>query len=470
MQSGIGVRTRLRLSIGLLGLIVVVSAVVLTYALETVASALHTSKAADVAIQHVLELNQLTSEIEFNWEKRPIEQWIDAQHHLDQAIVELAKLPHQAEDAALQDRLHHNSIDIAALFARWTKSGWRDTETPDVSRLIASSIMIRLRAMESITHRLVDRSNAAVAEQMTELGALLAACLLAITGAIVALFFVKRRIVASIDGFARAMIAVGEGQETVQIAILGHDEFGRLAQTFSAMHEKLVRSHTALSDSNAQLIEQAAERRSAETRFRAAIDVMESGFALFDAEDRLIACNDGFTDAGTRATFGNPEGHTFEEIFRAFAQSELTATEALDDREAWLQKRLALHRDPPAHPFEVEWTNGQWMRVTERKTADGGTVGIWTDISALKRREHQMGEINGKLALAHLELKQGSAMLQAVADAMPLRDPREVGVGRPHGAGVVLQHEHAHRPVEPGVRVRRHELRTERRVAEFEQG
>jgi diguanylate cyclase (GGDEF)-like protein/PAS domain S-box-containing protein len=423
MQSSLGVRTRLRLSIGLLGAIVVVSAVVLTYALETVSTALRTAKAADVAIQHVLELNQLTTEIEFNWEKRQIQQWSAAQRALNAAIEDLAKLARDPEDAALQDRLRHNSADIAALFARWTNHGWADggsAEQPGVSRLIASSIMIRLRAMESITQRQVDRSNRAVSEQMAQLAVLLAVCLLAVTGATVALFFVKRRIVSSIESFSRAITAVGEGQETVPLAILGHDEFGRLAQTFGAMQEKLAKSRAALSDSNAKLIDQAGERRAADARFRAAIDVMESGFALFDAEDRLVACNDGFTDAGTRATFGNPEGHTFEEIFRAFAEAELTATEALADREAWLQKRLALHRNPPAQPFEVEWTNGQWMRVTERKTADGGTVGIWTDISALKRREHQMGEINAKLALAHLDLQQGSAMLQAIADAMPI--------------------------------------------------
>jgi diguanylate cyclase (GGDEF)-like protein/PAS domain S-box-containing protein len=423
MQSGLGVRTRLRLSIGLLGAIVIVSAVVLTYALKTVSSALNTAKAADVAIQHVLELNQLTSEIEFNWEKRPIQQWNAAQRALNVAIEDLAKLPHDPEEAALQDRLRHNSADIVALFARWThhgEAGGASAEQPDVSRLIASSIMIRLRAMESITQRLVDRSNNAVSQQMMQLGILLAACLLAATGATVALFFVKRRIMNSIESLSRAMTAVGEGQEAVPLANLGHDEFGRLAQTFSAMHEKLAKSRAALSDSNAKLIQQAAERRAAEARFRAAIDVMECGFALFDAEDRLVACNAGFTDTGTRTTFGNPEGYTFEEIFRAFAEAELTAVDAVDDRAAWLQKRMALHRNPPQHPFEVQWTNGQWMRVTERKTADGGTVGIWTDISDLKRREHQMAEVNAKLALAHLDLRQGSAMLQAIADAMPI--------------------------------------------------
>jgi diguanylate cyclase (GGDEF)-like protein len=422
MIAGIGVRAKLRLSILLLGLIVVVSAVVLTYALQAMDAALRTSKAADVTIQRVLELNQLTTEIEFNWEKRPIAQWGEAQRTLNQAIQDLASLPHAPDEAALQDRLRHNSADIAALFARWIHSGrvtGGPAQQPAVSRLIASSILIRLRAMEAITHRLVDRSNDAVAQQITQLAILLALCLSAVTGAIVALFFVKRRIVSSIDSFSRAMTAVGEGQEAVPLATLGDDEFGRLARTFNAMHEKLWKSRSALSDANGELIRAAGERKAAEARFRAAIDVMESGFALFDAEDRLVAHNAGFTDSGTKARFGNPDGHTFEEIFTAFAEADLTATEAVENREAWFEKRLALHRNPPARPFEVQWTNGQWMRVTERKTADGGTVGIWTDITDLKRREHQLAEINTKLAVAHLELRQGSAMLQAIADALP---------------------------------------------------
>jgi diguanylate cyclase (GGDEF)-like protein len=421
MTRGISVRTRLRLSIGLLGLIVIGSAIVLTYAFVTVGGALRTSKSADAAIQRVLELSQLTSQIEFDWEKRPIAQWIEVQRALAEDIEQLAKLPRQPEDAALHDRLRHNSADVAALFGRWTDNGRAaPPQQPAISRLVASSIMIRLQAMESIAQRLVDRSNAAVSEQMDELAVLLAGSLCAVTGSIIALFFVKRRIVASIGGFTRAMTAVGEGQEMVPLATLGDDEFSRLAQTFSAMQEKLAKSRAALSDSNGKLIQQVAERRAAETRFRAAIDVMESGFALFDAEDRLVACNDGFTDAGTRARFGNPEGRTFEEIFRAFASAELTATEALSDRDGWLAKRLALHRDPPETPFEVHWTNGQWMRVTERRTADGGTVGIWTDITDLKQREAQLAEINDRLAQAHVELKRGSAMLQAIADAMPI--------------------------------------------------
>ena len=44
-------------------------------------------------------------------------------------------------------------------------------------------------------------------------------------------------------------------------------------------------------------------------------------------------------------------------------------------------------------------------------------------------------------------------LLDAVADRVSVRDPREVGVGRPHVALRVLVHEEADRPVEPGIDV-----------------
>ena len=130
----------------------------------------------------------------------------------------------------------------------------------------------------------------------------------------------------------------------------------------------------------------------AEMRLRDAIGVMESGFALFDADDRLIVCNAGFIDEGTRRTFGNPIGRTFEEIFRAFAKADLTAVDAVIDSDAWLRWRLEMHRNPPREPFEIHWTDGRWMRVTERRTAEGGYVGIWTDITAVKAAEARLRE------------------------------------------------------------------------------
>jgi diguanylate cyclase (GGDEF)-like protein/PAS domain S-box-containing protein len=127
-----------------------------------------------------------------------------------------------------------------------------------------------------------------------------------------------------------------------------------------------------------------------ERRFKEAVDAMENGFALFDAEDRLVVYNHGFLDAEQEAEFGNPIGHTFEELTRAFAFGKLSAVEAERDPEAWVNWRMEVHRHPPETPVEILWTDGRWMRVTERRTAEGGYVGVWTNITALKLAETRL--------------------------------------------------------------------------------
>jgi diguanylate cyclase (GGDEF)-like protein/PAS domain S-box-containing protein len=127
-----------------------------------------------------------------------------------------------------------------------------------------------------------------------------------------------------------------------------------------------------------------------EQRFKEAVNAMENGFALFDADDRLLVYNDGFLNAEQEADFGYPIGHTFEALNRAFAFGKLSAVDAETDREAWIQWRMGIHRNPPETPVEIHWNDGRWMRVTERRTADGGYVGVWTDITASKVAEARL--------------------------------------------------------------------------------
>jgi diguanylate cyclase (GGDEF)-like protein/PAS domain S-box-containing protein len=127
-----------------------------------------------------------------------------------------------------------------------------------------------------------------------------------------------------------------------------------------------------------------------EQRFKEAVNAMENGFALFDAEDRLLFYNDGFLNPEQEADFGPPLGHTFDALTRAFAFGKLSAVDAEEDREAWIKWRLEVHRNPPETPVEIHWNDGRWMRVTERRTADGGYVGVWTDITALKVAETRL--------------------------------------------------------------------------------
>src|SRR5882724_3676145 len=132
------------------------------------------------------------------------------------------------------------------------------------------------------------------------------------------------------------------------------------------------------------------EQRS-QQRLKDAIDVMVDGFGLFDAEDGIVLFNEAFIDEGTRKVIGDdPTGHTFEEVVRAFAYHEMPVPDPAFDHEAWIAARMERHHNPPADPIEVPWGGGRWMRISERRTGDGGYVGIWTDITASKQREAEV--------------------------------------------------------------------------------
>ena len=152
------------------------------------------------------------------------------------------------------------------------------------------------------------------------------------------------------------------------------------------------------------------EIKLAEQRLKTAIDAMDSGFALFDADDVLLIHNKGFIDDNVARNFGgDARGRTFEEIIRAFANNAVTLAGSDPADEAWIQRRLQRHRDPPAEALEQQMSDGTWIRVSERRTADGGYLGTWTDITALKRVETQLRDaiasINEGFALFDADLR-----------------------------------------------------------------
>ena len=67
-------------------------------------------------------------------------------------------------------------------------------------------------------------------------------------------------------------------------------------------------------------------------------------------------------------------------------------------------ERLAQHRDP-GEPQVQRRGDGRWIMVSERRTEDGGTVAVYSDITELKQREENLAEksaaleaLSGKLA------------------------------------------------------------------------
>lgn len=132
-------------------------------------------------------------------------------------------------------------------------------------------------------------------------------------------------------------------------------------------------------------------RRVSEQRLAEAIESISEGFVLYDAEDRLVLCNSCYRDMLYAGHEGDvAPGTTFEDIIRRSAERG-HVQEAEGRVEAWIAERLARHRDP-AEPQIQQRSDGRWIMVSERRTDEGGTVAVYSDITELKQREEDLTE------------------------------------------------------------------------------
>ena len=127
----------------------------------------------------------------------------------------------------------------------------------------------------------------------------------------------------------------------------------------------------------------------ARTRLVYALENISEGFAFWDPDDRLVLCNEQYRNIYPDVIDILTPGITFEEVLRTAAERGMY-NEALGDIEAMIQARLKKHRDPDPKPFVQALKDNRWVQIRERRTADGGVVGIWTDITELKRREQEL--------------------------------------------------------------------------------
>jgi signal transduction histidine kinase/CheY-like chemotaxis protein len=140
------------------------------------------------------------------------------------------------------------------------------------------------------------------------------------------------------------------------------------------------------------------ERAKARETLERALESMSDGFVMFDPDDRLIACNSRYKDFyRISAPFIQP-GNTFDEIMREGALRG-QYPQAGEDIETFLAESKAFHLSNQP-PMERLLPDGRWVLITERRTPDGGTVGIRTDITALKRAMQDLAAARDAAAAA----------------------------------------------------------------------
>lgn len=123
----------------------------------------------------------------------------------------------------------------------------------------------------------------------------------------------------------------------------------------------------------------------AETRLLDAFESISEGFAVFDADDRLVLCNTRYQEMLSLIADAIVPGASFEDILRAgVARGQYK--DAIGREEAWIAKRLREHRNPTG-AIEQRLTDGRWLLITECRTREGGIAGLRMDITALKNSE-----------------------------------------------------------------------------------
>jgi len=130
--------------------------------------------------------------------------------------------------------------------------------------------------------------------------------------------------------------------------------------------------------------------RQSEDRFRDAIESLGEGFAVYDANDRLLLCNSRYREMYDLIADLLVPGVRFVDLLRIGAERG-QFPEAVGNVDAWIADRMQKHRGPGVR-IERRLGNGRWVKIEERRTPLGNIVGVRTDITEMKRREQQLRE------------------------------------------------------------------------------
>ena len=197
-----------------------------------------------------------------------------------------------------------------------------------------------------------------------------------------------------------AMSDITQGKLDTPIPVGGSDEIGSMATTLSLFRDSLEERDRLQAERN-----RADDAlRKTQSQLNEALKSMSDGFCLYDHEDKIILSNQQFNKSlpqGMESHF--KPGVSFEEILKASVDNNLVP-EAKDNKGAWLEERMARHKNPTG-AFEQKHADGGWIRIDEKRTSDGGTVAIYTDITELKEREELLLEAKAITDNALDELK-----------------------------------------------------------------
>ena len=141
----------------------------------------------------------------------------------------------------------------------------------------------------------------------------------------------------------------------------------------------------------AALARKTAEAVRAREQLVNAVESLPDGFTYFDADHRLVVCNESQRRIipGTEHVY--EAGRSFEEVLRALiATGQLL--DAAGREETYVAESLAALKSDRSES-ELQLRDGRWFRQLRLRTPDGGLVSMRSDITALKTARQRLEAI-----------------------------------------------------------------------------
>jgi signal transduction histidine kinase/CheY-like chemotaxis protein len=263
-----------------------------------------------------------------------------------------------------------------------------DAYTQD-NRIVGNALLAEARThstnVDATLNRLVEQVSTEAeagrneAVRQTQKTATEAAVLVAIVVLIGSLLtvLVLHSIVGPLRRLNRVVGDFTEGRYDVEIPEEGGDELGAMARTL-----RLFRA-SALAK---QRLEDEAERQ--RRTIAAALEAISDGFVLFDPEDKVLLANSKYCEIFPVHEQAALPGKSFRNILKRNVESGQVDLEGAS-QEKWIADRLRIHRNPAGFVHESR-VGERWVRISERKTPEGGTVAVYTDITELKQRQVEL--------------------------------------------------------------------------------
>jgi diguanylate cyclase (GGDEF)-like protein len=219
------------------------------------------------------------------------------------------------------------------------------------------------------------------------------------------------------EAYLRRRFEIMEKRERVVETVELQD--GRV---ISAVHNPMsdggwVSTHQDITDQVHQI--RALEQRESELerqnmRFEAAVNNMWQGLCMFDADKRLVICNEDYARMYKLPPELVRPGTSINEIFAARLAAGVHPAGGSPD--TYFNRRLAVVENPHDNIDEVELQDGRVIAVRHHPMPDGGWVATHIDVTEQRRNEARIRHLarhdtltdlpNRMLFLEHMELAQ----------------------------------------------------------------